>query len=242
MARDPANLSAPLTDRPLVAPWRSLLICAVLVVLAFAVLRDMGVFAPPPPPPAAADQVAADNPILAASDAESAGLLGRIKGDTTRTVFAMACIAMALFAVIQWLTLSAERRTLRTGRARAGLAAAPGLVLRLLAGRRLHLGQPPDRLSDAVDIAYSGDIVDDPLRLGLTAFPMLGFLGTVIGLSGAIEKLPGAIGNPDALAPVLSELHVAFDTTLLGLIGALTCLIGAKIVEQSLLRLTQTGA
>ncbi|CAM9998475.1 unnamed protein product [Chrysoparadoxa australica] len=68
---------------------------------------------------------------------------------------------------------------------------------------------------------------------------MLGFLGTVVGLSGAIESLPGAIGNPDALQPVLSELHVAFDTTLLGLIGALICLIGAKAIDQAWERLSR---
>ena len=83
------------------------------------------------------------------------------------------------------------------------------------------------------------DVGRGTLRLGLTAYPMLGFLGTVVGLSGAIESLPNAIGNPDALRPVLTELHVAFDTTLIGLVGALICLVGARVLDGAWDRLSR---
>ena len=60
------------------------------------------------------------------------------------------------------------------------------------------------------------------------AIPILGFIGTVIGLSGAIGKF-GAVLNSgtsveslkEGLAPVTSNLGIAFDTTFLALILAI---------------------
>ncbi len=59
--------------------------------------------------------------------------------------------------------------------------------------------------------------------------PILGFIGTVLGLSGAIGGF-GAVLNSDAttaslkasLAPVTGNLSVAFDTTFLALVLAMT--------------------
>jgi biopolymer transport protein ExbB/TolQ len=69
-----------------------------------------------------------------------------------------------------------------------------------------------------------------PLLLGISAFPILGFLGTVVGLSGAIENLPDAIDDKTKLGAVMDDLHVAFDTTLLGLVGAFACVIAASLL------------
>ena len=60
------------------------------------------------------------------------------------------------------------------------------------------------------------------------AIPILGFIGTVIGLSGAIGKF-GSILNAESdlgslkegLAPVTSNLGIAFDTTFLALVLAM---------------------
>lgn len=179
----------------------------------------------------------------AASDAppDDSGhpLLTRLLGDPVRLVFAAGCLATLLFIAVQLICLAIDTRLVARHEARAGLLTPLAQLTRLFAARRLRAGHPEQRRLDAFDLATEGDVIADPLRLGLTAFPMLGFLGTVVGLSGAIESLPGAIGNPDALQPVLSELHVAFDTTLLGLIGALICLIGAKAIDQAWERLSR---
>lgn len=65
-----------------------------------------------------------------------------------------------------------------------------------------------------------------PLRLALWMFPMLGFLGTVIGLSAAINRLSGIMGRhgeagDQEMQRVLGELHLAFDTTIQGIVCAM---------------------
>ncbi len=61
------------------------------------------------------------------------------------------------------------------------------------------------------------------LKVFLWAIPILGFIGTVLGLSVAVSSLAmGDTGNPDALKTSINNLTgglgVAFDTTLLGLV------------------------
>lgn len=245
-----------------VRPWRSLLICAALVALTVALFRDLGLTDPRSiadaardlgetvtswvsgrgdTPPDGVPGSAPDGnapPVVATVDGEYP-LLTRLLGDPVRLVFAAGCLATMLFTAAQLICLAIDTRLVSRHQARAGLFTPLAQLTRLIAARKLRAGHPERRRLDAFELAAEGDIIADPLRLGLTAFPMLGFLGTVVGLSGAIESLPGAIGNPDALQPVLSELHVAFDTTLLGLIGALICLIGAKAIDQAWDRLSR---
>ncbi|WP_323768902.1 MotA/TolQ/ExbB proton channel family protein [Antarctobacter sp.] len=200
---------------------------------------------PSPADPAIAPDAPTSPPpvpeIVPQSSPEGGGhpLLTRILSDPIRLVFAAGCLATLIFIAVQLTSLAIDTRLVSRHEARAGLLTPLAQLTRLFAARRLRVGHPDRRRLDAFELASEGDIIADPLRLGLTAFPMLGFLGTVVGLSGAIESLPGAIGNPDALQPVLSELHVAFDTTLLGLIGALICLIGAKAIDQAWDRLSR---
>lgn len=254
-AQDTAETEADLVAPP-IRPWRSLLICAALVALALALLRDLGITdqqslveawadlrhyaeqtisaaaTEPPEVTSAADVLpppeAGTSPVAASGGTT---FLARIIGDPVRLVFAAACCATLLFILVQLVSLAIDTRLVGKRSNRAGLLTPLAHVVRAFAARRLRLGQPEQRRMDALLLATEGDIVADPLRLGLTAYPMLGFLGTVVGLSGAIETLPNAIGNPDALRPVLTELHVAFDTTLLGLIGALICLVGARMLD-----------
>ncbi|WP_417209933.1 MotA/TolQ/ExbB proton channel family protein [Antarctobacter sp.] len=198
----------------------------------------------PAAPAVAPDAPAAAPPVpeivaLAAPEDSGHPLLTRILSDPIRLTFAAGCLATLIFIAVQLTSLAIDTRLVSRHEARAGLLTPLAQLTRLFAARRLRVGHPDRRRLDAFELASEGDIIADPLRLGLTAFPMLGFLGTVVGLSGAIESLPGAIGNPDALQPVLSELHVAFDTTLLGLIGALICLIGAKAIDQAWDRLSR---
>jgi hypothetical protein len=63
-----------------------------------------------------------------------------------------------------------------------------------------------------------------PMTYAIFALPLLGFIGTVVGISGAIGDLGGMFEAQDrgkALAAVLGELRFAFDTTFAGLIGVL---------------------
>lgn len=92
------------------------------------------------------------------------------------------------------------------------------------------------RVSDVDEIlrsqAESDESISDSSYVLLSGFlwaiPILGFIGTVLGLSVAIGKfgaVMNASGNTDALLPALQEvtggLGIAFDTTLEALVAAL---------------------
>lgn len=83
----------------------------------------------------------------------------------------------------------------------------------------------------AADVSLEGQLASDrfeghralraaPLGYAIWALPLFGFIGTVIGISGAIGGL-GAVfadtGREEALAGVLGALRYAFDTTFVGL-------------------------
>jgi hypothetical protein len=74
------------------------------------------------------------------------------------------------------------------------------------------------------------EILFAPIRFSLWLFPVLGFLGTIIGISQAVSKLPSAMNNRGQLDSVLSSLHFAFDTTFLGLVAALALMVGLLIL------------
>jgi len=65
-----------------------------------------------------------------------------------------------------------------------------------------------------------------PLNFGIWVMPIMGFIGTVIGITDAIGGIgplmsnagAGAAANSGAMAPVLEGLTFAFDTTLIGLV------------------------
>lgn len=59
-----------------------------------------------------------------------------------------------------------------------------------------------------------------PINYAIWVLPLLGFIGTVIGISGAIGGLGGVFaeaGREEALTGVLADLRYAFDTTFVGL-------------------------
>ncbi len=84
--------------------------------------------------------------------------------------------------------------------------------------------QALDRAYDRVDGDYK------PLSACLWLLPLSGFLGTVIGMAGAVGSFDGILANGadlSALAPALSGLATAFDTTLL----ALALVMPLKLLE-----------
>jgi hypothetical protein len=67
--------------------------------------------------------------------------------------------------------------------------------------------------------------------------PMLGFLGTVVGLSTTLSDLPAAIGagatpHPLDLSGALGGLAIKFQTTLLGLLTSMICGFGLALLER----------
>ncbi len=76
------------------------------------------------------------------------------------------------------------------------------------------------------------------------ALPMLGFLGTVLGISVSIGGFSGLLANVEDLDKVKSSLtqvtgglSTAFDTTLLGIIAAIICMLLMSITEKAEQRL-----
>lgn len=63
-----------------------------------------------------------------------------------------------------------------------------------------------------------------------TLFTSLGFLGTIVGVSLAVGGLDAAMqdGEPTGL---ICGLSTAFDTTFLGLVGAIALLVARRVVQ-----------
>lgn len=81
-------------------------------------------------------------------------------------------------------------------------------------------------------VRFGGEASMMPLRFALWLFPMLGFLGTVIGLSFAVNDLSsivtsdtgGGLRDPK-FKDVLGNLHLAFDTTIQGISFAIVVIL-----------------
>jgi len=105
----------------------------------------------------------------------------------------------------------------------SGSLAGCGLVVRLREllqrqGRRGHVDQLNDDLRDLADRQADAD--HDALqlvRIIIWSIPMLGFLGTVVGITQTLGGLDFTNGAA-AVEQLKSGLYVAFDTTAIGLI------------------------
>lgn len=89
---------------------------------------------------------------------------------------------------------------------------------------------------DANNVAGSYTI----LKVFIWALPILGFIGTVMGVSAAVASLAGSLsggGNMDAMKSALQDvfggLGTAFDTTLLALIMSMLVKIPASALQKS---------
>ncbi|WP_375453300.1 MotA/TolQ/ExbB proton channel family protein [uncultured Methylobacterium sp.] len=69
----------------------------------------------------------------------------------------------------------------------------------------------------------------------ITLLPLLGFLGTVVGLATAMASLPldGAAGGRIDLTGSLAGLALKFETTLLGLLGSMAASLFLSLIEKS---------
>ena len=89
---------------------------------------------------------------------------------------------------------------------------------------------------DANNVASSYTIV----KVFIWALPILGFIGTVIGVSSAVASLAGSLESAtdisavkDSLKDVFGGLGVAFDTTLLALVFSLMVKIPQSALQKS---------
>lgn len=150
-------------------------------------------------------------------------------------------VAATLYALLQALGLVVERHHLCL--LQGDTTAPPGYALAcLLSGRRvsaedglLHtlkgwygraqsetaLAQLSEHLAQWRGQQHQHNLA--PLLFTVWVLPLLGFIGTVIGISqaiGGLETVIAAAGVPGSsgLAEVLSGLSFAFDTTFMGLI------------------------
>lgn len=203
-------------------PWRSAVAMFVIVALPLAWFFDWGMGEPE----ALSEFLPEGWSLL---DGYPRDVIGRVLISPFKLLLALGALAALLYGLVQMIVGQLDRRLATADQDRIGL---PGRMLRAFSGR---FGLVDRKIYIERLLAAGGEVMLAPLRLGIAAFPMLGFVGTVIGLSSTIEKLPAALRNKDtALQGVLDSLNIAFDTTLLGLIGAIFCLLTLRIAESAL--------
>lgn len=126
------------------------------------------------------------------------------------------------YGLLQVRTSDLERRLLETGREPHGLVrrafgVADAAVLTDTQGvRESALGASV--AADHFDVRRGARMA--PVSYAIWALPLLGFVGTVVGISGAIGGLGAVFADADrdqALKEVLEALRYAFDTTFVGL-------------------------
>lgn len=73
------------------------------------------------------------------------------------------------------------------------------------------------------------------LRIFAWAMPMLGFLGTVLGLSTTLGQMDAAAlasGSQEAMNEITQGLYVAFDTTAIGLVLTMLVIFGQYVISK----------
>lgn len=131
------------------------------------------------------------------------------------------------------------------------LTALPQKVQNTYLGRRLkNVAQTIARrgLADGVDedLRYHADLdiasqqeSYGMVRIAIWAIPMLGFLGTVIGITLALGDFGSSLGASEAggdlnqsMTGLLAGLYVAFDTTALALALSMVLMFGQFMIER----------
>lgn len=155
-----------------------------------------------------------------------AGFTSRLAADGMTQGMVSAMLVLAIYALLQLAGAFADRRLARHAANASAPGRAGGMFLKFLSTITGRPGRFPsvflsDPASRELHFDYGRHVLLTPLRLGLWAFPVVGFLGTVIGISGAVAHLPQVLEDNAKLNQLLSNLHVAFDTTFTGLTASL---------------------
>lgn len=143
-----------------------------------------------------------------------------------------------LFALLQFIGLQVDSGILTNN------------LFRFLSGRSTTTSHTPDSNND-----MTGDRVLElltlrrqreflPLQYVIWVLPMLGFIGTVWGITHSIGGLTGLVGGQSGgtenVEAVLSGLQFAFDTTLLGLVGAVPTMLSLAALRSHAIHLDAT--
>lgn len=136
-----------------------------------------------------------------------------------------ACV-LAVYSLVQVAGLLAEQRVLR----QAIVNTVTRLVMRI-AGRRdtLNLATGQDGAASLAAVygtlrSRTDRVLLRPIEFGTGALTMLGLLGTIVGLTLALQDLPAVMVSDATDADreqVLQSLGMAFATTIVGIIGSL---------------------
>jgi hypothetical protein len=160
------------------------------------------------------------------------GIWRRSLADPYCQIMLAGAIGILLYGAAQWVAVARETTAAVARTERRPAEPAPSAAARIAADLLARLTGRPSVDSDAlaanlVHVRDGIDLLLYPLRYAQTLFPAIGFVGTVIGISGAVRALPDVIRN-HAVDELLRSLHVAFDTTFLGLVTA--SLVGIMLV------------
>ena len=189
--------------------------------------------------------VASISPLTAwidgARDAALRPLVDRFLGNGfSRTMFAVF-LTSGFYGLLQLLGIRVDRRRIRSlgvggEMNRSWLACVAGRPLRqdsrgALQGERFT--DDPTLLADHYSLQRHryAELGTLPLRYTVWVLPLLGFIGTVVGIARSITGLeaviaPGAGGQAaEGLLVVLGGLRFAFDTTLLGLVTVIPVML-----------------
>jgi MotA/TolQ/ExbB proton channel family len=170
------------------------------------------------------------------------GFFGRIPNNTYTSMMSSLLVLLAIYSALQLYAVHRDYQNFKKGLdgTEPGYRFDLDWLLLALTGRPWRLykawnGKSGCRQQLAAHLQYGQMPLSMPMRLFLWAFPMLGFLGTAIGLSNAIRLLPDAMGKGGgtALEPVLRQLAFKFDTTILGIVSALLMMLLIQFYERS---------
>jgi hypothetical protein len=98
---------------------------------------------------------------------------------------------------------------------------------------RSHLENQAQADADAVESSYA------MLRVFIWAVPILGFIGTVVGIGAAVGGFSESVGGAvdlevmkESIGSVTSGLSVAFDTTLIALVMSIPIMFASSAVQK----------
>ena len=189
--------------------------------------------------------VASISPLTAWIDGERGAALGplvdRFLGNGFSRMMFAVFLTSGFYGLLQLLGIRVDRRRIRLlgvgGETnRSWLACLAGRPLRqgargTLQGERFT--DDPAQLADRYSLQRHryAELGTLPLRYAVWVLPLLGFIGTVVGIARSITGLeaviaPGADGQAaEGLLVVLGGLRFAFDTTLLGLAAVIPVML-----------------